>query len=95
VMGPAERAELTSARGNHRLHLFYHLWTVKEALMKALGTGLSSDVSGFEIPLAMRRGMKTSTFRFSHLPTVRWWLEDLGNEHFAAAIAHELSPGSH
>jgi len=95
VMGPDERAELTLARGNHRLHLFYHLWTVKEALMKALGTGLSPDVSGFEIPLAMRRGKKTSIFRFPHIPTVRWWLEDLGNEHFAAAIAHELSPDPH
>ena len=95
VLGPGEQAELALARGNRRLHLFYHLWTVKEALIKALGTGLSLDMSRFEIPSAMRRGMKTSVFRFPHIPTVRWRLEDLGNEHFAAAIAHELSPDSH
>ena len=95
VMGPSERAELALACGNQRLHLFYLLWTVKEALIKALGTGLSWDVSQFEIPLAMRRGMKTSLFQFPHIPAVRWWLEDLGNEHFAAAVAHELPPDSH
>ena len=95
VMGPDERAELAMARGHHRLHLFYRLWTVKEALIKALGSGFSLDVSRFEIPSAMRRGMKASLFRFPHIPTVRWWLEDLGNEHFAAAIAHELPPDSH
>ena len=95
VMGPDERAELAMARGKHRLQLFYRLWTVKEALIKALGSGFSLDVSRFEIPPAMRRGMKASEFQFPHIPTVRWWLEDLGNEHFAAAIAHELPPDSH
>jgi 4'-phosphopantetheinyl transferase len=95
VMGPRERADLALARGTRRLHLFYLLWTVKEALIKALGTGLSWDVSQFEVPLAMRRGMKTSLFQFPHIPAVRWWLEDLGNEHFAAAVAHELPPDSH
>ena len=95
VMGPRERAELALAHGNHRLHLFYRLWTVKEALIKALGSGFSLDVSRFEIPSAMRRGMKASLFQFPHIPAVRWWLEDLGNEHFAAAIAHELPPDSH
>ncbi len=95
VLGPGEQAELAVARGSHRRHLFYDLWTVKEALIKALGTGHSLDVSRFEVPSAMRRGMKASVFRFPHIPTVRWWLEDLGNEHFAAAIAHELPAGPH
>ena len=95
VLGPDERAELALARGNHRRHLFYHLWTVKEALIKALGTGHSLDVSQIEVPSSMLHGRKTGIFRFPHIPTVRWWLEDLGNEHFAAAIAHELSPDSH
>lgn len=95
VLGPGEQAELALARANHRLHLFFNLWTIKEALVKALGAGLSLDMSRFETPLAMRRGMKTSVFQFPHIPTVRWRLEDLGNKHFAAAIAHELSPDSH
>ncbi len=94
VLGPAEQAELEMACGNHKLHLFFNLWTIKEALIKALGTGLSLDMSRFEVPSAMRRGETTSMFQFPHLPTFRWRLENLGNEHFAAALAHELDPDS-
>ena len=67
---------------------------MKEALIKALGLGLYLDMSRLEIPLAMRNGKKTSIFRFPEAPTARWRLEDLGNEHFAAAIACELDPDS-
>ena len=92
VLGPNEQAELALASGCHKLHLFFNFWTIKEALIKALGLGLSLDMSGFEIPLAMRHGETTSIFQFPQMPTVRWRLEDLGNERFAAAIAHELDP---
>ena len=94
VLGPDEQAELALARGCHKLHLFFNFWTIKEALIKALGLGLSFDMSQFEIPSAMRRGKTTSIFQFPQMPTVRWRLEDLGNEYFAAAIAHELAPDS-
>ena len=94
ALGPAEQAELALARGSCKLHLFFHLWTMKEALIKALGLGLYLDMSRLEIPLAMRHGMRTSIFRFPEVPTVRWRLEDLGNEHFAAAIACELDRDS-
>ncbi len=89
VFGADERAELASARGHQKLHLFFTLWTLKEALIKALGTGFSLDPSRFEIPLAMRRGAEKDIFRFPHLPTIEWRLDNLGNEEFAAAIAHE------
>ena len=92
VLGPDEQAELALAHGCRKLHLFFNFWTLKEALIKALGLGLALDMSRFEIPLAMRHGETTSLFQFPQMPTVRWRLEDLGNEHFAAAIAHELDP---
>ena len=95
VLGPDEQAELALARGCHKLHLFFNFWTLKEALIKALGLGLSLDMSRFEIPQAMRHGETTSLFQFPHIPTVRWRLDDLGNDQFAAAIAHELAPDSH
>ena len=94
VLGPDEQAELALARGCRKLRLFFNFWTIKEALIKALGLGLSLDMSQFEIPSAMRQGKATSIFQFPQMPTVRWRLEDLGNEHFAAAIAHELAPDS-
>ena len=94
ILGPREKAELEGASESRKLHMFFYFWTLKEALIKALGTGLSLDMSGFEIPSSMRNGMKTAIFQFPHLPAVRWRLQALGNERFAAALAHELDPYS-
>lgn len=92
IFAPGERAELALAGGDRKLRLFFALWTMKEALVKALGTGLSLNMSQFEIPRRMYLGARTSVFRFPHLPTVRWRLDNLGNDRFAAAVAHELAP---
>jgi len=90
-----ERAELASAEGEQKIHLFFRLWTMKEALVKAVGRGLYLDLSAFEIPVAVRGGVKRcSMFHFPQLPAVRWQLENLGSRGFAAAIAYELDPGS-
>ena len=90
VMGPEEQAELAALREPAKLHLFYRLWTLKEALIKALGTGFSTDPSGFQAPPAMRRGDMAGVFSFPHLPSVAWRLEDIGDGRFAAALAYEL-----
>lgn len=89
VLTADERAEVESAAGYHRTSAFYRLWTIKEALVKALGEGVHRDLADFEVPPAVRRGLRTGEFRFPHLPGVAWRVEDLGNEDFAAALAHE------
>ena len=91
VFGPEERAELSAARGDDKLRLFFRLWTMKEALIKALGTGFAMDPALFQAPPAMRRGAPTGVFRFPHLPYAAWRLDDLGSDDFAAALAHETS----
>ena len=91
VLTPDERAEIEAAGAGGRIGRFYGLWTIKEALVKALGTGLQLDPAGFAVPAAMRRGVTTGAFRFPHLPAVTWRVENLGNEHFAAAVAHECT----
>lgn len=93
VLTPDERLELAAVGGRHRTMSFLTLWTIKEALLKALGTGLRLDMAGFEAPPPMRRGVRVGEFRFPHLPAVAWRVENLGNEHFAAAVAHERGPG--
>lgn len=92
IFAPKERDELASASGDRKIHLFFALWTMKEALIKALGTGFALDMSRFEIPPQMYLGANASVFSFPHLPTVRWRLDNLGNDLFAAAVAHELVP---
>lgn len=84
-----ERAELAQIHGDDRVRLFTRLWTIKEALLKALGTGLSIDISKLEVPPVLLRGT-TSTFRFPHKPTVEWYVEYIGNDMFAAAVAQEI-----
>ncbi len=91
VFGPHEQSALACVRGRDRIQLFFRLWTIKEALIKALGLGFTLDVSQFEVPQALHQG-RISIFRFPQLPEVRWHVEYIGNENFSAAIAHELLP---
>ena len=93
VFGLDEQAVVGAAAGGQRTETFYRLWTVKEALLKALGTGLYLDVSGFQAPAALLRGETSAEFRFPHLPDVAWRVEDLGTGDFAAAVAHEMVAG--
>ena len=90
VYGPAERRLLGNAAGRERVHLFYRLWSMKEALIKALGTGFSLSPTGFQIPAPMLRGARSGAFRFPHLPSQTWRLLDLGEPRFAAALAYRL-----
>ena len=94
VFGPNERRLLGIATGPDRMNLFYRLWSMKEALIKALGTGFSLSPSGFEIPGPMLQGDETGVFRFPHLPSKAWLLLDLGEPQFAAALAYSLEPSS-
>ena len=96
VLSPDERAELESSDERIRLDGFLRLWTIKESLAKAVGIGVSLDLSDLEAPLTMRRGAQGGVFQFPQMPDVRWRLEDLSTESFAAAVAHELgaAPGA-
>ena len=89
LFAPEERAELEKANGDGKVELFYRLWTLKEALVKAVGAGLSLDTAKFEIPPAMVRGAPVSLFSFPETPSVRWRLDYIGDIRFAAAIARE------
>ena len=52
--------------------------------------GFGLDVSKFEVPPDMLSGKTWTVIRLPQLPEVTWKLEDLGEERFAAAIAHEM-----
>ena len=90
VYGRSEREILEAAVGAQKVHLFFRLWSMKEALIKALGTGFSLNPSRFEVPEAILRGARSSDFRFPHSPESPWRLHDLGEARFAAALAWRL-----
>ncbi len=46
VFAPKERTALEKSRGREKVELFYRLWTLKEAAIKAVGAGLSIDPAG-------------------------------------------------
>lgn len=91
VMGPDEQRELAQLAESRKLRQFFRLWTCKEALIKALGTGFSTDISGFQVPANMRAGDSSAIFRFPHLPQDAWQLEDISSEAFVAALAREIN----
>ena len=90
VYGPVERRLLAAAAGREKVHLFYRLWSMKEALIKAIGAGFSLSPSRFEIPASMLQGDQSGVFRFPHAPEGEWRLLDLGETRFAAALAYRL-----
>ena len=94
VFGPAERRFLARTEGREKVNLFYRLWSMKEALLKALGTGFSLSPARFEVPGPMLWGDRSGVFRFPHLPSEEWRLLDLGEPRFAAALAYRLSSSS-
>ena len=44
-----ERSTLGKLPGRERREAFFGIWTCKEACLKAYGTGLSGDISGFDV----------------------------------------------
>ena len=90
VYGPAERQLLAEAKGPRKAALFYRLWTLKEALIKALGTGFTLSPATFEVPEPMLRGERSGRFQFPQQPEDSWQLVDLGEPRFAAALAFRL-----
>lgn len=89
TLGPTEQEELAALSGNRKLQLFFTLWTIKEALSKAHGWGLSMDVSRFEVPKNMRLGEASGRFQSPDIGDTTWYISNIGTETFAAAVAHE------
>ena len=67
-MGYDEQRELGTMAKQAMLLQFLLLWTSKEALVKALGTSFSTNISSFQARPNSRRGELGDVFRFFHFP---------------------------
>ena len=90
VYGPGERRMLAAFSGTEKMEFFYRVWSMKEALIKALGTGFSMSPTKFEIPSQILNGAKSCKFSFPYLKS-SWRLMDMGEQNFAAALAYQLN----
>ena len=90
VFGPNEQSALESTGGSRKINLFFKFWTIKEALIKAVGMGFFLDPLSFELPPALREGT-TSRFQLPQMSAQEWRLEYIGNKQFAAAVAYEAA----
>ncbi|MXZ81614.1 MAG: 4'-phosphopantetheinyl transferase superfamily protein [Gammaproteobacteria bacterium] len=88
VFGHRERSVLAAAEGHRKLDVFYRMWTLKEALIKALGTGFSCNPATFEVPREMLDGARSGRLRLHFAPSGTWNLVDIGEAEFAAAVAY-------
>lgn len=51
ILSPLELEEISNLTGEKRTHAFYNVWTQKEAAVKALGIGLSTLTSNFNVTI--------------------------------------------
>jgi 4'-phosphopantetheinyl transferase len=60
---PAEQTDYRQHPNSERSECFYRIWTRKEALIKANGSGLSAPLSAFDVPASPLRNWEQSTVR--------------------------------
>ena len=92
VLGRRERSLLGSLSGEAKMRSFWRLWTMKEALVKALGGGFAVGPARLELPPRILAGAPAGIVESAD-PTRPLWLRDLGEARFAAAVAWR--PDSH
>ena len=92
VMSPAEQQHFEAYADSDGKHdLFFDFWTVKEAVLKAVGVGMSGpEPNQIEVPRAMREGSRSCVAGFPQLFDGCFRILNLGTTEFAAALAFKV-----
>jgi 4'-phosphopantetheinyl transferase len=87
-----ERDALAGLEGDELTRAFFELWTAKEALVKALGTGLSRALDSFTVLPFDQSGAARVRFLEGRRPTAAWYVHALSVEPACqAALATTLA----
>jgi 4'-phosphopantetheinyl transferase len=85
---PAEHEELLKISAAQRPQAFFQRWTAKEALLKALGTGLSTSLSSIEFRQPPGQGAWTIAAHAKEFDVSEWQVQGLpAPARYAAALA--------
>lgn len=89
VLSPTETINFNQLHSEEKFHTFYDIWTKKEAIIKAIGQGLSYPIKTIEIMNSMNNDnayyvANGNTFYCSNL-------RNLDNYAGTAALTHQLS----
>jgi 4'-phosphopantetheinyl transferase len=77
VTSSAERATFARLPAHAHAIAFFRLWVRKEAVIKALGTGLSRALDTIDVPLGAAAPPDGVVLRPAPAPGLRWWLWDV------------------
>lgn len=87
-----DEAELLST-ANDVSDCFFRFWTRKEAVIKAVGTGLATPLSDFDVSSGLQSDEPWRTVRVASLPDNLWAVHDLpAADGYRAAICVETAP---
>lgn len=95
---PDEFAQLQQQPANEQMRYFYRLWTLKEAVLKALGVGISAGLENLNFSLGEKISVKLSPALHQQSVTDKWqfhqWQLPDGS-YCALAAASPESPTTH
>jgi 4'-phosphopantetheinyl transferase len=84
---PAEADEILALPGASRCEAFFRCWTRKEAILKAMGTGLSVPLNRFQVSI---RSVEVQLVSIDGNSS-QWTLVDISEQSVTAALATEGS----
>jgi 4'-phosphopantetheinyl transferase len=89
LFSAAEYEHFNSVTENKKQGLFFKYWTRKEAIIKAIGRGLSIPLDTFDVSINADEPVRQVEMRAGKGKIFRWIIYDLDLPGFASAVAAE------